>query len=139
MLNKSPVEGDFWANTQAPGGQRSLPSQPKVIYMYAGGVALLVLLVHPYISLFFSRQVDLGFLTGWRGHLKIDRYIPNTLALGPREAQVHYQMFPGALRGDLLHFSLSSALISTVLFPASPFRVRCGVGQAPSKRGVLCR
>ena len=104
-----------------------------------GGMALLVLLVHLYITLFLSRQVDLGFLTGWRGHLKFDRYIPNTLALGPREAQVHYQMFPGALRGDLLHFSLTSALISTVLFPASPFRVRCGVGQAPSKRGVLCR
>ena len=35
------------------------------------GMALFVLPVLPYIALFFSRQVDLGLLTGWRGHLKL--------------------------------------------------------------------
>ena len=32
-------------------------------------------------------------------------FIANTPALAPREAQIHNQMFPGALRGDLLYFS----------------------------------
>ena len=53
------------------------------------GMALFVLLVLPYITLFLSRQVDLGLLTGWRGHLKIGRFIASSPALGPREAQVH--------------------------------------------------
>ena len=61
-----------------------------------GVMAAFVFPVLPYITLCFSREVDLGLLTGWRGHLKIYRSIADTPALGPREAQVHNRMFPGA-------------------------------------------
>ena len=54
VLNKAPGKGDFWANTQAPGSQRSLPSQPEVIYMYAweDGCLLSCLCSHksPFVS-----------------------------------------------------------------------------------------
>ena len=90
-----------------------------------GKMAAFVFLVLPYTALCFFRQVDLGLLTGWRGHLKIERFIANTPAPGPREAQVHKQMFAGALRGNLLHFFILSA----ALFLAGPFRVLGGVGQ----------
>ena len=58
-------------------------------------MAVVVFLVLPYTAFCFSRQVDLGLLTGWRGHLKIDRFFARTPALGPREAQVHNQVLPG--------------------------------------------
>ena len=61
-----------------------------------GRVAVFCRACAPINQLYFSRQVDLGLLAGWRGHLKIGRFIANTPALGPREAQVHNQMFPGA-------------------------------------------
>ena len=76
-----------------------------------GGMAVFCRACAPINHLCFSQQVDLVFLTGCRGHLKIDRFIANTPALGPREAQVHNQMFPGALRGNLLHFFFQSGAL----------------------------
>ena len=64
------------------------------MYVCLGEWLSFVLLVLAYITLCLSRQIDLGLLTGWRRHLKIDRFIANTSALGPREAQE-----PGVSRG----------------------------------------
>ena len=82
------------------------------------------------------------FLMGWRGHLKIDRFIAtvcNTPALAPREALVHNQVFQVHNRRSARHYFCSGVLKSTVLFLAGPFHILGRVGLAPSKREVLCR
>ena len=72
--------------------------------MCLGGWLSLVLLALPQIALYFFGKIDLGLLTGWRGNLQIDRFVAHIPALGPREAQVHNQMFTRAFRGNRLHF-----------------------------------
>ena len=86
-----------------PGGAPGLGPRPGPVggpaakstggdaYVCLGGRLSSVLLVLPQIALCFSREVDLGLLTGWRGHLEIGRFIANPSALGPREAQVNNQ------------------------------------------------
>ena len=73
-----------------------------------------VLLVLPLIALCFSRQADLGFLMGWRKHLKIGRFIADTPALGPREAQVHNFFFPGEFRDDFLNFLFCTGALKSL-------------------------
>ena len=65
VLNKAPGKGAFGANTKAPGSQRSLPSQPEVIYMYAWGDGCLLSCLCSHKSLFDSSDRSIwGF---WRG------------------------------------------------------------------------
>ena len=64
-----------------------------------GRMAVFVLPVLPYIALCLARQVDLGWLTGWREHLINNRFIATSPAPGPREAQEHNQMAPRGITG----------------------------------------